>query len=333
MTLRRSDALPLLAAVLAVCPLPLASPSAADELDHTYSVVARDPTTGEIGVAVQTHAFAVGRRVPWAEAGVGAVATQSFTNPAFGPDGLALLRQGKTAQETLDALIAGDEGRDVRQVAIVDAAGRVAAWTGERCIPAAGHRTGDGFSVQANMMRDDGVWPAMARAYAAATAMPLAERLLWTLEVAEGAGGDIRGRQSAALVVVRPEASGRPWEDRVVDLRVDDHAAPLAELRRLLHRQRAYERRGAATAALEAGDLETAQREIEAAAAMLPDDLELRFWWAVGLAGAGRVEASLPYFRWVFERDPSWRELTRRLPGVGRLEVSDEDLARILGGA
>jgi uncharacterized Ntn-hydrolase superfamily protein len=199
----------------------------------TYSLVVRDPETGELGIAVQTCNFAVGRVVPWAESGVGAVATQSFSDPGYGVLGLELLRAGKSPEQMLAALRAADRQEAHRQVGVVDATGRSAAHTGAHCIREAGHLTGDNLSAQANMMRSAGVWPAMAEAFAAASGT-LAERLLSGLDAAEAAGGDFRGRQSAALLVVRGEPSGRPWQDRVCDLRVDDHPEPLAEVRRLL---------------------------------------------------------------------------------------------------
>ena len=301
----------------------------ADQLHHTYSIVARDAETGELGVAVQTHWFAVGTRVPWAEAKVGAIATQSFTNPDFGPDGLAMLREGKSAQETLDALIAADEARDVRQLAIVDAEGRVAAWTGEKCIPAAGHHLGDGFSVQANLMWNDDVWPDMARAFES-TEGPLAERMLAALEAGQAAGGDIRGRQSAALLVVSGEPTGTEWRDRLVDLRVDDAAEPVKELGRLLALHRAYDHMNAGDVAVEHDDFETAREAYGAAQDLFPDNLEMKYWNAVSLANKGRMGEALPIFATVFAGDDAWRELTGRLPGVGLLTVSAEDLKTIL---
>jgi len=207
----------------------------------TYSLVARDPDTGELGVAVQTCNFAVGRVVPWAAAGVGAVATQSFSDAGYGALGLDLLRAGKTPEEMLAALRAADRDEAHRQVGVVDATGRSAAHTGADCIRDAGHLTRENLSAQANMMRSAEVWPAMADAFAAAEG-PLARRLLAALDAAEAAGGDFRGKQSAALLVVAGEPSGRPWDDRVCDLRVDDHAEPLAELRRLLSLDEAYRR-------------------------------------------------------------------------------------------
>ena len=284
---------------------------------NTYSIVARDPATGQLGVAVQSHWFSVGSVVSWAEAGVGAVATQSFVDPAYGPRGLELMRGGLSPAQALAALTSVDEGREVRQVAFVDAAGRVAAHTGSRCIEAAGHHVGEGYSVQANMMLSDRVVPAMAAAYEAATG-DLAERMLQALEAAEAAGGDIRGRQSAAMLIVKGESSGRPWADRVLELRVEDHPDPLAELRRLVTVHHAYERMNAGDLAVEKGDLGLAKAEYAAAAALLPGSLEVQYWAAVTLATVGELDAALPVFRKVFAADPNWVELTRRLlkPGI-----------------
>jgi uncharacterized Ntn-hydrolase superfamily protein len=205
----------------------------------TYSFVARDPETGELGVGVQTRAFRVGGGVPWAEAG--AIATQSFTDAGYGVHGLELLRAGKSPADTLAGLALADPDRDLRQVGMVDAEGRSAAHTGAACIAEAGHLTGDGWSAQANMMRSAEVWPAMAEAFAAASGT-LAQRLLAALDAAEAAGGDFRGRQAAALLVVEGERGGRPWDQRVSNLRVDDHPEPLVELRRLLAKEEAYRR-------------------------------------------------------------------------------------------
>ena len=198
---------------------------------HTYSIVARDPSTGELGVAVQSHWFSVGPIVAWAEAGVGAVSTQSFVDPSYGKLGLDLMRAGKSAPDALKSLTAGDEGREVRQVAMIDAQGRVDAWTGKKDIQAAGHIIGNNYSVQANMMLSDTVWPAMSAAFEN-TKGDLTERMLAALEAAQTAGGDIRGKQSAALIVVTGKPTGQAWKDRVFDLRVDDSSEPLIELRR-----------------------------------------------------------------------------------------------------
>jgi len=298
---------------------------------NTYSIVACDPQTGELGVAVQSHWFSVGPIVPWAEAGVGAVATQSFVEVSYGPLGLELMRAGKTAPEALKGLLNTDAHTAVRQVAMVDAACNVDAWTGGKAIEAAGHRVGKGYSVQANLMRGN-TWDPMAQAFES-TQGDLTERLLAALEAAERAGGDIRGKQSAAIVVVSGKPTGRPWVDRLFDLRVEDHPAPVAELRRLVHLARAYRRMNAGDEAVTKGDVEGAIREYAAAQAMVPDRAtngEMVFWHAVMLVNAGRVDESLPLFRRAFAVDPAWRELVRRLPKAGQLPDDPKVIDRIV---
>lgn len=296
---------------------------------HTFSIVARDPATGEMGVAVQSHWFSVGSNVAWAEAGVGAVATQSFIDPSYGRGGLELMRGGASAEEALKTLLAKDEGRDVRQVAMIDARGRVAAHTGAKCIEAAGDHVGKSYSVQANLMANGRVWPAMARAFESAKG-DLAERMLAALDAAQAAGGDIRGRQSAALVVVKAESTGKPWADRIFDLRVDDSPEPLKELRRLVRLQRAYNHMNAGDAAVERKDNEGALREYSAAEALVPDNVEMVYWHAVALANMNRVEEALPLFRRVFAADPNWRTLTPRLAKSGILPDDKRLIERIV---
>lgn len=280
----------------------------------TYSIVARDPKTGELGVAVQSHWFSVGSVVPWAEAGVGAVATQSLVDPAYGPLGLELMRLGRSGPAALASVLAGDEGRAVRQVAMIDTAGRVAAHTGERCIAEAGHVVDEAqqFSVQANLMHNDTVWRAMAEAYRGHEG-DLADRLVAALAAAEGTGGDIRGRQSAALLVVSGTATGRPWIDRRFDLRVEDHPDPVEELKRLVGLQRAYLHMNAGDLAIEHADFESAGREYATAERLAPQIVEIPFWNAVSLASSGKVDEALPIFKRVFEREPVWVELVPRL--------------------
>lgn len=298
---------------------------------HTYSIVARDPTTGDLGVAVQSHWFSVGPIVPWAEAGVGAVATQSFVDPAYGPLGLAAMRAGRSAPDALRGLLGGDAGRDVRQVAMIDAEGRVAAWTGDKCIVAAGHQVDEQkqFSVQANLMDRDTVWPAMARAFSSAEG-DLADRMIAALEAAEREGGDIRGRQSAALLVVRGQPSGRPWEDRMFDLRVEDHPEPIAELKRLLTLARAYTHMNAGDLAMEEKDFAKANAEYGAAARLAPNIAELPFWHAVALTNNGKIDEALPIFKSVFAREARWAELVRRLPSAGLLPDDPKLIEQIL---
>lgn len=299
---------------------------------HTFSIVARDTLTGELGVAVQSHWFSVGSIVVWAEAGVGAVATQSFVDPAYGPLGLQLMRAGKTAQQAIGALLSADEGRDVRQVAMVDANGNVAAHTGQRCIQGAGHATGRSYSVQANLMSNDRIWGAMARAYESAHG-DLADRLLAALDAAQAAGGDIRGSQSAAILIVPAHSTGRPWADRVMDLRVEDHPEPLKELRRLVQVHRAYDHMNRGDLAVEHSDVEGALREYGAAEAMFPDNLEMKFWHAVALVNANRTNDSLPLFKEVFAHDANWATLVPRLPASGTLTADEATIRKILSVA
>src|SRR5688572_2167764 len=296
---------------------------------HTYSIVARDPNTGELGVAVQSHWFSVGPIVAWAEAGVGAVATQSFVDPSYGKNGLDLMRAGKSAPDTLKELLAKDEGREVRQVAMIDAQGRVEAWTGKNDIQAAGHIVGTNFSVQANLMLNDKVWPAMAQAFQN-TKGDLADRMLAALDAAQAAGGDIRGRQSAALIVVTGKPTGQAWKDRTFDLRVDDSPEPLRELRRLVKLQRAYNHMNAGDLAVEKKDNEGALREYSAAEKLVPNNAEMIYWHAVALVNMGRVEDSLPLFRKVFAMDRNWWTLTPRLPKSGLLPDDPKIMERIL---
>jgi len=315
--------------VLIIILLSATTSTAIERPVHTYSIVAHDPATGEMGVAVQSHWFSVGSIVTWAEAGVGAIATQSFVDPAYGPRGLELMRSGLNAEQALKALVTVDSGRDVRQVAMVDTTGRVAAHTGSRCIESAGHHVGPGYSVQANMMHHDTVVPAMVLAYESASG-PLAERLIAALAAAEDAGGDIRGSQSAAIYVVRGVGTGRIWTDRVVELRIEDHPDPVAELKRLYRVHRAYEHMNRGDVAVETGDLEAALREYGAAAELAPDNLEVMYWHAVTLATNGRFDEAAPIFLRVFAADERWRELTRRLlkPGI----VPDTQQGRELVG-
>lgn len=302
----------------------------AEPLAHTFSIVARDSATGEMGVAVQSHWFSVGTSVSWAEAGVGAVATQSFTNKSFGIRGLNLLRSGSTAQQALDSLLATDEGREVRQVAIVDKDGNVAAHTGKACIDYAGHITGSGFSVQSNMMLTDKVPQAMATAFQKSAGKPLAERLLSALEAAQSVGGDIRGMQSAALIVVPPKSANEPWNERTVDLRVEDHSAPIKELRRLYNVHVAYGHMNNGDLAVEKADMEKAMQEYNAAMKMFPQNLEMKYWTAITLANNGQVAKALPMLKEIFAKDSHWKELTRRLPKVKLLTVTEKDLNRVL---
>jgi uncharacterized Ntn-hydrolase superfamily protein len=280
---------------------------------------------------VQSHYFSVGSIVSWAEPGVGAVATQSIVEPAYGPRGLGQLRRGASAPDALRRLLGDDEQADVRQVAIVDNHGRVAVHTGPRCIREAGHRLADGVSAQANMMERPTVPGAMLEAFRASDD-DLAGRLLAALEAAEGEGGDIRGRQSAAVVVVAPRASGQPMQDRPVDLRVDDHPDPVAELRRLVSVHSAYAHVEVADELAAAGDLEAALAEYAAAHAKQPGNSELAFWHGVTLAANGREAEARELLERAYAEGEGWRELLRRLPEAGLFPDDPALLDRLTSG-
>ena len=297
---------------------------------HTYSIVARDPKTGEMGVGVQSHWFSVGSVVSWGEAGVGVVATQSLVNKSFGLRGLDLLKQGKTPQQAVESLISDDEGRDVRQLAILDYQGNVATHTGSKCIKHAGHIVGDNFSVQANMMLSEKVWPAMAEAFENYGNLSLPERIIKSLEAAESVGGDIRGKQSAALLVVAGERAENKWEDPIIGLRVEDHDDPLKELNRLLTIFRAYEHMNNGDLAIEKGDMAKALKEYNAAQNMFPENLEMTYWTAISLANQNKLEEALKLFKKIFKKDRNWRLLTERLPYSELLNVNKNDLNKIL---
>lgn len=296
---------------------------------HTYSIVAFDQKAGQIGVAVQSHWFSVGSDVSWAEAGAGAVATQSMVNVSFGPRGLALMKEGKTAKQAVQELIAADENRELRQLAAVDAGGKVAAYTGKKCIPAAGHYIGEGYSVQANLMLSDRVWPAMADAFEKSRG-PLAERMVKTLEAAQNAGGDLRGKQSAALLIVRHLPTGRIWEDRVLDLHVEDHPEPVREIGRLLKVFRAYEHMNRGDLAIEHNDTKRALQEYRQAQSICPENLEMKYWYAVSLANAGKLKSARSIFKDLFSRDERWLIFLKRLDEAGLLEIDKKELERIL---
>src|SRR6185369_11652556 len=264
----------------------------------------------------------------WVESGIGAVATQAFVDPGYGKLGLELMRAGKSAPDALTGLLAADDVREARQVAMIDATGLVMTHTGGKTIPAAGHHVGKEYSVQANMMLNDRVWPAMAEAFETATG-DLAGRMLAALEAGQAGGGDVRGQQSAALVVVTGKPTGRPWADRTFDLRVDDHPAPLEELRRLIQLQRAYNHMNAGDKALERRDHPQALEEYVTAARLAPGNVEVVYWHAVALVNMQRIDDALPLFRSVFARDRRWVTLTPRLAEAGLLPDDPHLIERI----
>ena len=295
----------------------------------TYSIVARDPETGEMGVAVQSHWFAAGSVVPWAEAGVGAVATQATAEISYGPRGLDLMRAGATAKEALDELLARDTNRDVRQVAMVDAMGDVATHTGSSTIPEAGHAVGSASSCQANMMWADTVWDAMARTYASATG-DLSSRLLDSLDAAEAERGDIRGRQAAGILIVGPDPLDEPWRGVRMHLHTDDHVQPLADLRRLVDLHRAYERLESAEELALADDRAGAAQAVMDALRLAPGSDEVRFWSAIGMASSGMLDEAARLIGKAFSADPGWEELLRRLIAHKLVELDPEMAERLL---
>ncbi|MXZ08548.1 MAG: DUF1028 domain-containing protein [Gemmatimonadetes bacterium] len=302
----------------------------------TYSIVARDSTTGQLGVAVQSHFFSVGPIVPWAEPGVGAVATQSLVDPAYGPLGLDLMRMGRTAPEALKALVSADKDAEVRQVAMVDAHGNVAAHTGKRAIYAAGHQTGTQYSVQANLMEKPTVWAAMSKAYESSTG-DLAERMLAALEAAEAEGGDIRGRQSAAILIVGPKNTNRPWTwgDRLFELRVEDHPNPVVELRRLVTLQRAYLKLNEGDEWLGKGDIEKALVAYRTATEIVPDKAtngEATFWVGVTLAEKGKPDQAISFLARAYKQNKRWAEILSRLPASELLPDDPDLINRLVQG-
>lgn len=300
-----------------------------EPLAHTYSIVARDSITGDIGVAVQSHWFSVGSVVTYGKAGVGVVATQSFVNPSYGPKGLALMEQGLSPQQALDALLSNDAGEMLRQVAFLNTKGDVATHTGSSCIEAAGHRQGKNFSVQANMMLNNTVWDAMANAFET-TKGDLSDRMIAALKAAQLEKGDIRGSQSAAILIVKNKATENSWEDIVMDLRVEDNANPVAELERLIKVQKAYDFMNKGDLAMEAGDSKMAENLYLSAQNLFPDNLEMKYWYAINLLNNKEFEKAHPILKGIFKEDINWKTLTSRLIKNKLLVLSEEELDTVM---
>jgi uncharacterized Ntn-hydrolase superfamily protein len=297
-----------------------------DQFAHTYSIVAKDTNTGEMAVGVQSHWFSVGTLVSWGKSGVGVVATQSFVNPSYGPNGIELMENGVSAEDALKNLTDKDEGRDFRQAAMLDANGSVNAFTGEKCIESAGHFVGENFSIQANMMLNDNVIPAMKKAFQDNSNLPLAERIIKVFEAAERVGGDIRGKQSAALIVVGAEKTSNVWEDKKIDLRVDDSSDPIKEIKRLLRVHRAYGHMNNGDLAIGENDMDKALSEYGKAQALYPENHEMSFWKAIALLNNGKKEAARPILKRVFKENPNWKKLIYRLPKSGLISMEFNDL-------
>lgn len=293
----------------------------------TYSIVAHDPHTGELGVAIQSHFFGVGRIAGWARAGVGAVVTQAAAEKAHGPAGLDLLAAGRSPEEAVDELMAGDPGRESRQLAMVAADGAAAAFTGEACLAQCGHCTREHVSAQGNMLVSDQAWDAMAGAYDVADG-DLAERLLAALDAAEATGGDARGVQSASLLVVGGPQTDRPWDGVLVDVRVDDDTDPLPELRRLVGLNRFYDRLlnmlkepGLLLGPASAGPQCVAEAlgNLAAGERLLGDNQEATMWRGVLLARTGRTEEGAAALRDAVNRRPELTPYLRQMASAGDL--------------
>jgi uncharacterized Ntn-hydrolase superfamily protein len=299
------------------------------KIAHTYSIVAISEDHSEIGVAVQSHWFAVGAVCPWIQPGIGAIATQSMVETSYGPKGLALLKQGKTASEALADLLSQDPKKALRQVAIIDAAGNTATYTGAKCIAEAGHHSGANYSVQANMMLKNTVWSAMARAFESSHGK-LSRRLLSALVAAQQEGGDIRGKQSAAMLVADNILDDKPWAHITTNLRIDDNPDPLKELERLMNIEDAYIYMNEGDEHLAGNEVDLAKEKYAAAAGLAPHIEELRFWEAVALAETGEVESAMPIFELVFRINPQWAVLLQRLPASGLFSSDPALMKKIL---
>jgi uncharacterized Ntn-hydrolase superfamily protein len=297
----------------------------------TYSIVARDPSTGQLGIAVGSRYFAAGRLVPWIAAGVGAIVSQAFTDPAYGSEGLRLLGAGLTPQDALDRLIRADRGAAMRQVAVLDARGRVAAHTGAACVAAAGHALGAECAAQANMMARDTVWPAMLEAFGHASG-DLAERLLAAMRAAEAAGGDVRGRQAAALIVAPGHATDAPGADRLVDLRVDDHADPVGEIARLLAYSRAHARAMASAEKAMVGDISAALADLDACCAAYPNEPEFLTRRALMLLASGRAAEARRMVERAHAIYPGWSTFLVRFTDAGIVPIPRAAVEALVAG-
>ena len=296
------------------------------KLAHTYSIIAIDEKTGEMAVGVQSHWFSVGTIVSWAKSGVGVVATQSFVNPAYGPEGIKLMESGVSAENALNQLVSEDDSREYRQVAMLDVNGSIKAFTGEKCIISAGQYIGKNFSVQANMMLNDKVVPSMKKAFEENFKLPLAERIIKVFEAAEKSGGDIRGKQSAVILVVGLKKVKNEWEDKKIDLRVDDSENPIKEIKRLLKVSRAYEHMNKGDVAIEKGDMQKALSEYASAERLFPQNLEMKFWKAVALLNNSRVSQAREIFKYVINKNKNWEKLLLRLPASNLVSLTKNQI-------
>lgn len=305
-------------------------PGNSDKFAHTFSILAKDPVSGDMAVGVQSHWFSVGTAVPWGKSGVGIVATQSFVNPVYGYEGLQLMEKGLSAQEALEKLKKEDEGSAFRQVAMLSRDGSISAFTGEKCVEAALHYVGDHFSIQANMMEDENVVYAMKKAYEENSNLELPERIIAAMKAAQASGGDVRGKQSSALIVVSKDEPEHPWLDKKIDLRVEDHKTPVEELSRLLNTHRAYKYMEEGDVAMENEDPKAALKAYNSAEKLLPTNDEIKFWKAVALVNSNQVNKSVPIFERLFMNDKRWQRLLKRLPSSNLISIDKTALEYLL---
>jgi uncharacterized Ntn-hydrolase superfamily protein len=294
----------------------------------TYSIIGLDPDAGEIGIAVQSRWLHAGQDLAWIEPGVGAVCTQSFMNPVYGPRGLELMRGGQSAGDALAAAVAEDDMPELRQVAMADSAGRFAQHTGDKCVEAAGQTTGNGCCAQGNMLTRDSCWGAMVDAFETGTGS-LTDRLLAALDAAEREDGDVRGRQAARILVCRDTPAESSWNERVIDVQVVDHPEPVPELRRLVMVTHAYDHLGRALELTDKGELEAAAQEIDTARSLAPDDDQIAFWGATVLGGAGRIGDAIAAMQQASGANPRWPEFLRRCIAAGVLPAEAAPLAEV----
>jgi uncharacterized Ntn-hydrolase superfamily protein len=305
-------------------------PANSDKFAHTFSIIAQDPVTGDMAVGVQSHWFSVGTAVPWGKSGVGVVATQSFVNERYGHEGLKLMQKGLNAKEAMEKLKKEDAGVHYRQVAMLSRDGTISTFTGEKCIEAALHLIGDHYSIQANMMEDENVVYAMRQAFEENDDLDLAERIVVAMKAAQSSGGDIRGKQSSALILVGKDTAEHPWLDKKIDLRVDDHKTPVEELSRLLNSHRAYEFMASGDVAMENKDAEAALKAYNFAEKLLPNNEEIKFWKAVALVNSNQVKMSIPIFERLFMNDKRWQRLLKRLPESDLISIEKSALDYLL---
>jgi uncharacterized Ntn-hydrolase superfamily protein len=292
-------------------------------LASTFSIVAFDPITKDLGVAVQSRYFSVGSVVPWAESGVGAIATQSFVNVSYGPRGLELLKEGLNVEDVIGRLTRDDEGKEFRQLGIIDSKGNASAFTGWRCLEWAGSIVGKNYTAQGNILAGEDVVKGMSQKFES-TKGELADKLVAALEGGQEGGGDARGRQSAALLVVRKNVGRAGYGDRYIDLRVEDHPEPIAELKRLLVMHRVYRLIDDGEEKMATGDPEGGLSMIKEAVSLGPSIDDAHIDLGVIYLKLGKRDEALKAFGQALKLNPRMKTMIKQLPGAGLMEKDPE---------